>query len=64
MTRLVHRLIPLILQDFLVDMIETEKYGYYHATNEGGYISWYDFAKKSSVRLMKSWARRNIPKNI
>ena len=24
-------------------MIETEKYGYYHATNEGGYISWYDF---------------------
>ena len=28
----------------LVDMIATEKYGYYHATNEGGYISWYDFA--------------------
>ena len=28
----------------LVDMIETERYGYYHATNEGGYISWYDFA--------------------
>ena len=28
----------------LVDMIETEKYGYYHVTNEGGYISWYDFA--------------------
>jgi len=27
----------------LVDMVETEKYGYYHATNEGGYISWYDF---------------------
>ena len=26
-----------------VDMCETEKYGYYHATNEGGYISWYDF---------------------
>ena len=25
-------------------MIETDKYGYYHATNEGGYISWYDFA--------------------
>lgn len=23
-------------------MCETEKYGYYHATNEGGYISWYD----------------------
>mgnify|MGYP002540862226 FL=1 len=24
-------------------MIGTDKYGYYHATNEGGYISWYDF---------------------
>ena len=31
------------LSRLLVDMIETEKYGYYHATNEGGYISWYDF---------------------
>ena len=30
----------------LADMIETEKYGYYHATNEGGYISWYDFTKE------------------
>lgn len=29
----------------LCDMIETEKYGTYHATNEG-YCSWYDFAKK------------------
>ncbi|MCR5738501.1 MAG: dTDP-4-dehydrorhamnose reductase [Lachnospiraceae bacterium] len=29
----------------LVDMILTEKYGYYHATNEGGYISWADFAE-------------------
>lgn len=32
------------LARLLVDMIETEKYGYYHAANEGGYISWYDFA--------------------
>ena len=32
------------LARLLVDMIETEKYGYYHATNEGGYISWADFA--------------------
>lgn len=32
------------LARLLVDMIETKKYGYYHATNEGGYISWYDFA--------------------
>ena len=31
------------LARLLVDIIETEKYGYYHATNEGGYISWYDF---------------------
>ena len=31
------------LARLLVDMIGTEKYGYYHATNEGGYISWYDF---------------------
>ena len=30
----------------LVDMSETDKYGYYHATNEGGYISWYDFTKE------------------
>ena len=32
------------LARLLVDMIETEKYGYYHVTNEGGYISWYEFA--------------------
>ena len=34
------------LSRLLVDMIETEKYGYYHATNEGGYISWFDFTKE------------------
>ena len=34
------------LARLLVDMIVTEKYGYYHATNEGGYISWCDFAKE------------------
>ena len=32
------------LSRLLVDMAESDKYGYYHATNEGGYISWYDFA--------------------
>ena len=32
------------LARLLADMAETEKYGCYHATNEGGYISWYDFA--------------------
>lgn len=34
------------LARLLVDMFETDKYGYYHATNEGGYISWYDFARE------------------
>ena len=34
------------LSKLLVDMCESEKYGYYHATNEGGYISWYDFTKE------------------
>ena len=32
------------LARLLVDMVETEKYGYYHATNEGGFISWHEFA--------------------
>ena len=34
------------LASLLVDMAESEKYGYYHATNEGGYISWYDFTRE------------------
>lgn len=34
------------LARLLVDMVESDKYGYYHATNEGGFISWYDFAKE------------------
>ena len=34
------------LARLLVDMIETKKYGVYHATNEGGYISWADFARE------------------
>ena len=34
------------LARLLVDMIETDKYGYYHVTNEGGYISWYDFTQE------------------
>lgn len=34
------------LARLLVDMIVSDKYGYYHATNEGGYISWYDFTKE------------------
>lgn len=34
------------LSRLLVDMIGTDRYGYYHVTNEGGYISWYDFTKE------------------
>ena len=34
------------LARLLTDMFETEQYGYYHATNEGGYISWYDFTRE------------------
>ncbi len=35
------------LARILVDMIETDRYGYYHATNEGGYISWADLAEEA-----------------
>ena len=41
------------LSVLLVDMIETDKYGYYHATNEGGYISWYDFTKEIFRQAVK-----------
>ena len=34
------------LARLLADMIETDRYGYYHATNEGGYISWADFTEE------------------
>ena len=34
------------LAHLLVDMIQTDRYGYYHVTNEGGFISWYDVAKE------------------
>ena len=34
------------LARLLADMIVTDRYGYYHATNEGGFISWYDFTKE------------------
>ena len=43
------------LARLLVDMIETEKYGYYHATNEGGYISWYDFTKEIFRQAAATW---------
>lgn len=47
------------LARLLVDMIETEKYGYYHATNEGGYISWYDFAVE--IYRQAGYATKVVP---
>lgn len=41
------------LARLLGDMIESEQYGYYHATNEGDYISWYDFAKEIFHQAVK-----------
>lgn len=52
------------LARLLVDMTETDKYGYYHATNEGGYISWYDFTReifRQAVQLGHSeYGRENF----
>lgn len=47
------------LARLLVDMIETEKYGYYHATNEGDFISWYDFA--CEIFRQAGYATKVIP---
>lgn len=47
------------LARLLVDMVESEKYGVYHATNEGGYISWYDFAKE--IFRQAGYATKVIP---
>ena len=52
------------LSRLLVDMIETEKYGYYHATNEGGYISWYDFAKAIFAAAEKMGHSEYAPENL
>ena len=43
------------LARLLVDMVESEKYGYYHATNEGGYISWYEFATEIFRQASLKW---------
>lgn len=48
------------LARLVVDMIETEKYGYYHATNEGGYISWYDF----TVEIFRQAAAMGHPEYL
>lgn len=42
------------LARLLVDMAETDKYGYYHASNEGGYISWAEFAEEIFRRAGKT----------
>ena len=34
------------LSRLLADMILSDRYGTYHATNEGGFISWYDFTRE------------------
>ena len=47
------------LAQLLIDMNETEKYGYYHATNEGGYISWYDFTKE--IYRQAGYATQVVP---
>lgn len=47
------------LARLLMDMAESEKYGYYHATNEGGYISWYDFT--CEIYKQAGYATRVVP---
>ncbi len=47
------------LSRLLVDMVESEKYGYYHATNEGGYISWYDFT--CEIYRQAGYATKVVP---
>ena len=63
------------LARLLVDMLEKEEYGKYHATNEGGYISWCDFAKEifrqagmdvnvipvSSAEYPANWKNMDLP---
>ena len=52
------------LARLLVDMIETDKYGYYHATNEGGYISWYDFTREIFRQAQELGHPENSPKRL
>lgn len=51
------------LAKLLVQMIQTERYGRYHATNEGGYISWYDFAREifsQAARIHPAYGRITV----
>ena len=43
------------LARLLVDMVEGSAYGYYHATNEGGFISWYEFASEIFRQAAEKW---------
>ena len=52
------------LAKVLVSMIVTDKYGYYHATNEGGYISWWDFTKEIFKQATEMGYDRYSEKNI
>lgn len=52
------------LAKLLVSMIITDKYGYYHATNEGGYISWWDFTKEIFKQATELGYERYSEKNI
>ncbi len=52
------------LAKLLVSMIVTGKYGYYHATNEGGYISWWDFTKEIFKQATEMGYDRYSEKNI
>ena len=52
------------LAKLLVSMIVTDKYGYYHATNEGGYISWWDFTKEIFKQATELGYERYSEKNI
>lgn len=47
------------LSRLLVDMAESDRYGFYHATNEGGYISWYDFA--CEIFRQAGYATKAVP---
>ncbi|MEI3322473.1 MAG: dTDP-4-dehydrorhamnose reductase [Eubacterium sp.] len=52
------------LAKLLASMIVTDKYGYYHATNEGGYISWWDFTKEIFKQATEMGYNRYSEKNI
>ena len=52
------------LARLMIDMILTDKYGYYHATNEGGYISWYDFTKEIFRQAAAMGHPEYLPENM